>query len=80
MNTCSYLLERIEFPSNSQARLHCRDVLTRSELSKAQAPVASPGVLHVDIDNIVTTITLTGMIDTDYPASGTLRIKNEVMR
>ncbi len=79
MDTRSYLLERVDFPNNGQARLHCRDVLTRSELNKAQAPAASPGILTTDIDEIVTSITLTGMVTEDYPTSGTLRIGEEVM-
>lgn len=79
MNTRSYLLERINFPSNGRVSLHCRDVLTRSELNKAQAPVASPGVLTADIDTVATSITLTGMTSEDYPASGSIRIGKEVM-
>ncbi len=79
MDTRTYLLERIDFPGNGKARLYCRDVLTRSEINKAQAPVASPGILFTDIDEVVTSITLTSMIEDDYPASGTLRIGKEVM-
>ncbi len=79
MDTRTYLLERIDFPGNGKAQLYCRDVLTRSEINKAQAPVASPGILNEDIDDVVTSITLTSMLEDDYPASGTLRIGKEVM-
>jgi len=79
MSSRSYLLERLDFPTNGRVRLHCRDVLTKSEINKAQSPAASPGILFAEIDEFVTSMILTGMTEDDYPASGTLRIGSEIM-
>lgn len=56
-----------------------QDILTRVEERKAQAPVASPGVLQTDITDSATTFEATGATDASYTATGTLRIGDEVM-
>ena len=58
---------------------YCRDELARTELLKAQVPATSPGSLDVAIDATQTTLTMNGDFTGDYPASGTLRINDELM-
>lgn len=56
-----------------------KDVLARVEDRKAQAPLASPGVLQTDIGFAATSFEATNAVLADYPATGTLRIGNECM-
>jgi len=79
MQSRSYILDRIDFGGTDSVGINCRDVLTRSELNKAQAPVASPGKLKDDITAAATAFTVTGALATDYDASGTVRIGDEVL-
>lgn len=79
MSSRSYILDRIDFSNVDGVAINCRDILTRSELSKAQAPVASPGKLAADITAAATSFSIVGAVAADYDASGTLRIGDECM-
>ncbi|MBL4709765.1 MAG: hypothetical protein JKY48_15130, partial [Flavobacteriales bacterium] len=58
-----------------------KDVLTLADDKKAQCPIASTGKLLADITISATSFSLTpaGVGDSEYPASGTLRIGREEM-
>jgi len=56
-----------------------QDILTRVEERKAQAPLASPGVLQTDITDSTTSFEATGATSASYAETGTLRIGDEVM-
>ena len=80
MQSRRYFMDKLELKGRAGARLYCRDVLTRSEIAKAQAPRASPGILNLAIDDTTAlpTFQVTGMVLTDYPSSGTVRVNNEL--
>ena len=78
MVTRTYFWQRIT-REPGQVRIEGKDILSRIEERKAQAPAASPGILADDIDDAVTTFEVTGATVDDYPAAGTLRINDEVM-
>ncbi len=65
--------------SSGNITMRCKDVLARIESRQAQAPVASPGVLFDDITDAATSIEVAGALLSEYEASGTLRIGDEVM-
>jgi hypothetical protein len=59
--------------------IEAKDILAKLEERKAQAPEASPGELYADITDSQTSIEVANAVTTDYPASGTLRIDDELM-
>lgn len=73
-----YVLEEVKIREDGLS-FYCRDELARTELLKAQAPVASQGSLDVSITDVQTTLTMNGDFTDQYPASGTLRINDEIM-
>ena len=80
MSKRTYFFDSIQGPDDGgRITIQGKDVLARIEERKAQAPVASPGVLFAAIDAVVTTFTVAGALITDYPASGTVRIDSEVL-
>lgn len=80
MKQREYLLDQLDLPSRQNVRFRCRDILSRSELSKAQVPAASNGVLTADITDSATSFTTEGHTADEYPASGTVRINNECIQ
>ncbi len=56
-----------------------KDILARVEERKAQAPALSPGSLYAAITSSATSFEVAGATESDYPASGTLRIGSECM-
>lgn len=80
MNKRSYILTGTSWPDeNGRVRLQGKDILAKVEERKAQAPEASPGLLYADITDSQTSIEVAGATTSDYPASGTLRINDELM-
>ena len=80
MSKRTYFFDSIQGPDDGgRITIQGKDVLARIEERKAQAPVASPGVVFADIDAVVTAFTVAGALIGDYPASGTVRIDSEVM-
>lgn len=75
----TYITDATDFSNKDSVRLRCRDVLTRSELRKAQVPNASTGVLLNDISETETTLVLANAFAEDYPAPGYIRINDEVL-
>jgi hypothetical protein len=75
-----YFLQEIGWPDDAGlVQVVAQDVLTRLLERKAQAPVASPGELLTDIGAGDTSFTVTAATISDYPATGTLRIDDELM-
>lgn len=74
-----YFLEDVSGPQAGQVTITGQDILARVEARKAQAPAASPGRLSGNINASVTTIDTQGCTIADYPASGVIRINDEIM-
>lgn len=66
--------------SNGVVTIQAKDILTKAEDAKAQAPIASTGKLLAAIDDVVTSATLTpaGIGDIEYGLSGFVRFEKEV--
>lgn len=80
MSGRSYFLQSIKGPnSGGRITIQGKDILARLEERKAQAPLASSGVLYAAIDDSVTGFEVAGAVEADYPASGTLRVGGEIM-
>lgn len=80
MTSRTYFLQSITPPDGEgRVTIQGKDILTRIEERKAQAPLASPGVLYAAISAAVTSFEVAGAVTADYPASGTLRIGDEIM-
>lgn len=80
MSKRTYFLQTISPPNaDGQITITGKDIITRLEERKAQAPLASPGTLYSAISAAVTSFEVAGAVTADYSASGTLRIGNEVM-
>ena len=80
--TRTYFIDRMEGPDASgRVKIYGKDALRFADAEKAKAPAVSRGSLLADIDGIVTSLTLspTG-IGVEYPASGTVRIDDEVIQ
>ncbi len=79
MSRRTYLIDRVEGPdSRGRVQITAKDVLKLADDDRAQAPALSPGELSADIDAVVTSFAVAA-VEADYPASGTLRIGDEVM-
>lgn len=80
MSQKTYFFESIQGPDDGgRITIQGKDILARLEERKAQAPLASPGVLYIAINAAVTSFEVAGAVVADYPATGTLRIDNEIM-
>ena len=76
----SYFLQSVTGPdSNGNVTIQGKDILARIEERKAQAPAASPGELYTDITAVATSFEVANAVEADYPASGTIRINDELM-
>lgn len=77
----TYFIDRpIEISANGTVKIVGKDALRFADAEKSKAPAQSQGVLSAALLAAATTLTLlpAGAGD-DYPASGTLRIDDEVM-
>jgi len=80
MSKRTYFMQNVIGPdANGNVTIQCKDVLARIEERKAQAPIASPGELYADITDSQTSIEVANAVEADYPASGTIRINDELM-
>lgn len=76
----TYLFESVDGPDASgTVTVTGRDILSRADDRKAQAPRPSTGTLLAAINASAGTITLTGALATDYPAPGAVRIGREII-
>jgi hypothetical protein len=74
----AYVLDKADFKEDS-ITFSCRDVLSRTEFRRVQVPAASAGLLNADVTDAQTTLTVTGDVTLDYPATGTVRINDEII-
>ena len=80
MTVRTYFMQSIDGPDDAgRVKIQGKDILARIEERKAQAPLASPGVLYTDINNTVTSIEVANAVVGDYSTSGTLIINDEIM-
>ncbi len=76
----TYFCEDVSGPDSSgKVTIRGKDVLAQVEDRKAQAPVASPGVLYEDISASQTSFEVANAVDGEYAASGVLRIGREIV-
>jgi hypothetical protein len=78
MRRQTYILDAVDW-SREAASVRCRDFLSATEFRRAQVPAASPGKLAADILDTDTSFVMPGDQTGVYPASGTLRIDDELM-
>jgi len=78
--TRTYLIESLN-ASNGRCSITAKDPLKLAGKNKSQAPAPSTGLLNAAINDSVTSLTLTpsGIGNDEYPASGWVCIKSEVM-
>jgi hypothetical protein len=75
-----YLIDSIDGPNSAGVvSIRAVDPLRILDDKTSQAPILSRGELAAAITNSQTSITVTGAVLADYPATGTLRIKGELM-
>jgi hypothetical protein len=75
-----YLIDSIDGPNSSgNVTIRAVDPLRILDDKTSQAPILSRGELSTAITNSQTSITVTGAVLADYPATGTLRIGSELM-
>jgi hypothetical protein len=80
MVTRDYLIDSIDGPNSAGVvSIRAVDPLRILDDKTSQAPILSRGELSAAITNSQTTLTVTGAVLADYPATGTLRIKGELM-
>jgi hypothetical protein len=80
MITREYLIDSIDGPdSRGRVTLRAVDPLRILDDKTSQAPEQSSGELSSSINATQTSITVSGAILANYPASGTLRIDDELM-
>lgn len=76
----SYIMTASEGPNgNGDVTLQWKDILAKLEERKAQAPIASNGILVSDVTVGALSLEVQGASSTEYEASGTIRINDELM-
>jgi len=65
--------------ANGNVTVTAKDILAKVEERKALAPVASLGKVHADISSGTSHVECNSASESDYPATGTLRIGSECM-
>lgn len=76
----TYFMEGLSAQNDAgQVTIQARDILARLEARKAQAPIASPGVLYAGIDATQTSIEVANALEADYAAAGVIRISDEII-
>jgi hypothetical protein len=73
-----YSIEKID-ASRSQVRITAKDILRKVTDTEVTAPRLSPGSLSANITNVATSFQVAGAVVADYPASGRVRINNEII-
>lgn len=73
-----YSIEKID-ASRSSVRITAKDILRKVTDNDVTAPRLSPGSLAANITNSATSALVAGAVVDDYPASGRIRIGDEVI-
>lgn len=83
MRKRTYFVQSVTPPTaGGRVQIQGKDIMTKLEERKSQAPLASPGLLFEDIDETATSLTIAGGLIADYPIEqfvGTVRIGDEVI-
>ena len=82
LRTHTYVIDNFEGPdSKGVFKVVAKDILRLASQNKAECPVQTTGRLVTAIDDSEVTLTLTpaGVGDSEYAASGTIRIESELM-
>jgi hypothetical protein len=80
MNVRHYLIDAINGPdANGSVKLTAKDPLNLADKEKAQVPAAVQGKLRAQINTTATQIDIANAVLTDYAASGTVRLGDEIM-
>ena len=80
MTKRQYFMTSIKGPdSRGRVTIQGKDILARIEERKAQAPVGSFGELYAAINASQTSFEVAGALVSEYDASGTIRIGDEIM-
>jgi hypothetical protein len=74
----TYVLVRTN-SDEDRVSFYARDELSKIEFNKVQVPAQSTGQLSADFDAVVTSISVAGDLTLEYPATGTLRVNDELM-
>ena len=73
-----YVIEKID-AARSEVRITAKDILRKVTDTNVTAPALSPGALSLSLTNVATSFQVAGAVLADYPASGYLRINNEIL-
>ena len=78
----NYIITEVSGPSgNGKVTVHAQDIFAKVQQRKSKAPVKSQGELASDITSSATSLTLapSGIGNSEYPASGFVRIGDEII-
>jgi hypothetical protein len=73
-----YSIEKIN-ASRSSVQITAKDILRKVTDNDLKAPALSPGALTLSLTAVATTFDAAGAVLADYPATGWLRIDNEIV-
>jgi len=80
MNVREYIWSGLSGPdAQGNITVTGKDILSKLEERKAKAPLASPGELFANIDVSQTSFEATNATESDYTATGTIRIGREII-
>ncbi len=79
MLTRRYLADEVTWGFGDAVTIKSRDVLTLADPETARYPTLSTGELSLDINDSILSMTTTGHTLDEYPASGTVRIGDELI-
>lgn len=80
MRKREYLVESLSRPSNGKIQIKAKDPLVKTQVQRAKFPLASPGYLFEEIDEVATSMTVAGATLADYAEPPSfVRINDEIM-
>ena len=80
MQVRNYLIDSINGPDTTgKVSVTAKDPLKLTDKQKAQAPLVTAGELNADITTTSTSLIIKKGLTGDYPATGTVRIDDEIM-
>lgn len=80
MQVRNYLIDSINGPDTTgKVSVTAKDPLKLTDKQKAQAPLVTAGELNADITTTSTSLVIKNGLTGDYPATGTVRIDDELM-
>jgi len=74
-----YLLDMAQYNEDAIS-FRARDILSLTEFRRAQVPAPSTGILKEELNETALSFVVFGDVRPDYPASGTVRINDEIIR